>query len=102
MNIQLSDHFTYKKLLRFTLPSIIIMIFTSIYGVVDGIRISIVTAEVMAFIVTEIFLARIRRSINIKVYALCAQTMNCNSNHGASAPNHGSNTAKSCAARANH
>ena len=37
MNIQLSDHFTYKKLLRFTLPSIIIMIFTSIYGVVDGI-----------------------------------------------------------------
>ncbi|MBQ9134116.1 MAG: hypothetical protein IJX64_06245 [Clostridia bacterium] len=57
MNIQLSDHFTYKKLLRFTLPSIIIMIFTSIYGVVDCIRISIVTAEVMAFIVTEIFLA---------------------------------------------
>ncbi|MCI8408917.1 MAG: MATE family efflux transporter [Lachnospiraceae bacterium] len=36
MNIQLSDQFTYKKLLRFTLPSIIMMIFTSIYGVVDG------------------------------------------------------------------
>ncbi|MDE5854443.1 MAG: MATE family efflux transporter, partial [Ruminococcus sp.] len=34
--IQLSDHFTYSKLLRFTLPSIIMMIFTSIYGVVDG------------------------------------------------------------------
>ncbi len=36
MRIQLSDHFTYGKLLRFTLPSIIMMIFTSIYGVVDG------------------------------------------------------------------
>lgn len=36
MTIQLSDHFTYRKLLRFTLPSIVMMIFTSIYGVVDG------------------------------------------------------------------
>ncbi|MCX4315139.1 MAG: MATE family efflux transporter [Lachnospiraceae bacterium] len=36
MNIQLSDHFTYKKLFRFTLPSIVMMIFTYIYGVVDG------------------------------------------------------------------
>ena len=34
--IKLSEHFTYKKLLRFTMPSIIMMIFTSIYGVVDG------------------------------------------------------------------
>lgn len=34
--IQLSDHFTYKKLLQFTFPSIIMMIFTSIYSVVDG------------------------------------------------------------------
>ncbi len=34
--IRLSDHFTYKKLIRFTLPSIAMMIFTSIYGVVDG------------------------------------------------------------------
>ncbi len=40
MNIQLSDHFDYKKLLRFTLPSIITMIFTSIYGVVDGFFVS--------------------------------------------------------------
>ena len=38
--IQLSDHFTYKRLLRFTVPSIIMMVFTSIYGVVDGIFIS--------------------------------------------------------------
>lgn len=40
MNIKLSDHFTYKKLLRFTLPSIAMMIFTSIYGVVDGFFVS--------------------------------------------------------------
>ena len=40
MNIQLSDHFTYDKLLRFTLPSIAMMIFTSIYGVVDGFFVS--------------------------------------------------------------
>jgi len=40
MNIQLSDHFTYRKLLRFTLPSIAMMIFTSIYGVVDGFFVS--------------------------------------------------------------
>lgn len=40
MNIQLSDHFTYGRLLRFTLPSIAMMIFTSIYGVVDGIFVS--------------------------------------------------------------
>lgn len=40
MNIQLSDHFTYHKLLRFTLPSIVMMIFTSIYSVVDGFFVS--------------------------------------------------------------
>ncbi|MBE6675024.1 MAG: MATE family efflux transporter [Ruminococcaceae bacterium] len=40
MKIQLSDHFTYKKLIRFTLPSIGMMIFTSIYGVVDGFFVS--------------------------------------------------------------
>lgn len=40
MKIKLSEHFTYRKLLRFTLPSIIMMIFTSIYGVVDGIFVS--------------------------------------------------------------
>ncbi len=39
-SIQLSDHFTYCKLFRFTLPSIIMMIFTSIYGVVDGLFVS--------------------------------------------------------------
>lgn len=40
MKIQLSDHFTYKKLLKFTLPSIVMMIFTSIYSVVDGLFVS--------------------------------------------------------------
>ena len=40
MKINLSEHFTYKKLIKFTLPTIIMMIFTSIYGVVDGIFIS--------------------------------------------------------------
>ena len=40
MNIQLSEHFTYGKLLRFTMPSVVMMVFTSIYGVVDGIFVS--------------------------------------------------------------
>ena len=40
MRINLSEHFTYKKLFRFTLPSIAMMIFTSIYGVVDGFFVS--------------------------------------------------------------
>lgn len=40
MEIKLSDHFTYKKLLRFVLPSVAMMIFTSIYGVVDGLFVS--------------------------------------------------------------
>ena len=40
MQIQLSDHFDYKKLIRFVLPSVAMMVFTSIYGVVDGLFIS--------------------------------------------------------------
>ena len=36
MKVNLSDHFTYQKLLNFVLPSIVMMVFTSIYGVVDG------------------------------------------------------------------
>lgn len=40
MNIKLSDHFDYKRLLRFALPSIIMMIFTSIYCIVDGFFVS--------------------------------------------------------------
>lgn len=40
MSIKLSDHFTYGKLIKFTLPSIAMMIFTSIYSIVDGFFIS--------------------------------------------------------------
>ena len=40
MKIRLSDHFTYGRLLRFTFPSIIMLVFTSIYGVVDGFFVS--------------------------------------------------------------
>lgn len=40
MRILLSDHFNYKKLLRFTLPSMVTLVFTSIYGVVDGFFVS--------------------------------------------------------------
>ena len=40
MTIQLSDHFTYKKLISFVMPSILMMIFVSIYGVVDGLFVS--------------------------------------------------------------
>lgn len=40
MHISLSEHFNYRKLLRFTFPSVIMMIFTSIYGVVDGLCVS--------------------------------------------------------------
>ena len=38
--IKLSDHFTYKRLLRFTMSPIIMMVFTSVYGVVDGFFVS--------------------------------------------------------------
>ncbi len=45
MAIKLYEHFTYKKLFRFTLPSIIMMIFTSIYGVVDGLFVSNIVGD---------------------------------------------------------
>ncbi len=40
MNIKLSDHFTMRRLLKFVFPSIVMMVFTSIYGVVDGLFVS--------------------------------------------------------------
>ena len=43
--IQLSDHFGYKRLVRFVLPSVAMMIFTSIYCVVDGLFVSNFTGE---------------------------------------------------------
>ena len=40
MKIKLSDHFTYGRLLRFTLPSVVMMVIASIYSVVDGLFVS--------------------------------------------------------------
>lgn len=40
MKIKLSDSFTYKELLRFTFPTVIMMVFISVYGVVDGFFVS--------------------------------------------------------------
>ena len=45
MKIRLSDHFSYRKLLRYALPSILMMVFVSIYGVVDGYFISNYTGK---------------------------------------------------------
>lgn len=53
--VQLSDHFTYKRLLRFIWPSVIMMIFTSIYGVVDGIFVSNCTGKTPFAAVNFIF-----------------------------------------------
>lgn len=39
-DIRLSDHFTCRRLLRFTLPSVLMMIFTSVYSIVDGFFVS--------------------------------------------------------------
>ena len=39
-DIKLSDHFDYKRLLRYCLPSIVMMLFTSIYCIVDGFFVS--------------------------------------------------------------
>ena len=45
MNIQLSDHFDYPRLLRFVFPSVVMMVFTSIYSVVDGFFVSNYTGK---------------------------------------------------------
>ena len=55
MAIKLSDHFTYPKLFRFTMPSIIMMIFTSIYSVVDGLFVSNLVGEEALSAVNIIF-----------------------------------------------
>lgn len=43
--IKLSDHFGFGRLLKYTLPSIIMLIFTSVYGVVDGVFVSSFTGK---------------------------------------------------------
>ena len=55
MAIKLSDHFTYGKLLRFTLPSIVMMIFTSVYSVVDGLFVSNLAGELALSAVNIMF-----------------------------------------------
>ena len=55
MKIKLSDHFNYGRIIRFTLPSIAMMIFTSIYGVVDGFFISTFTNKTSFAAVNFIF-----------------------------------------------
>ena len=55
MRIQLSDHFTYKKLILFVLPSVVMMVFTSIYSVVDGLFVSIFAGEAAVNAIQYIF-----------------------------------------------
>lgn len=55
MSIKLSDHFTYSKLLRFTLPSIVMMVITSIYSVVDGLFVSNLVGELALSAVNIMF-----------------------------------------------
>lgn len=55
MHIRLSDHFTYKKLIRFVLPSVIMLIFTSIYGVIDGLFVSNFTGKAALTAINLIF-----------------------------------------------
>ena len=45
MQVKISDHFSYKKLVSFVFPSIVMMIFISIYSIVDGLFISNFTGE---------------------------------------------------------
>lgn len=54
-SVHISDHFTYGKLLRFAYPSMIMVIFTSIYGVVDGLFVSNVNGD-DAFAAVNLFL----------------------------------------------
>ncbi len=43
--VQISDHFTMARLLRFTFPSVVMLVFTSVYGVVDGLFVSNFTGK---------------------------------------------------------
>ena len=53
--IQLSDHFSYGRLIRFVIPSVAMMIFTSIYGVVDGLFVSNFVGKVPLAAINIIF-----------------------------------------------
>lgn len=55
VQIKLSDHFSYRRLLRFTLPSVIMMIITSLYSVVDGLLVSNMVGDVGLSAVNIVF-----------------------------------------------
>ena len=55
MRIQLSEHFTYKKLLLFVLPSVIMMVFVNVYSVVDGLFVSIFAGDAALNAIQYIF-----------------------------------------------
>ena len=55
MKIKLSDHFTYNRLLRFTLPSVVMMVVASIYSVVDGLFVSNLVGDLALSAVNIIF-----------------------------------------------
>ena len=55
MQIRLSDHFSYKRLLRFTFPSIIMMVISSIYSVVDGLFVSNLVGDLALSAVNIVF-----------------------------------------------
>ena len=55
MRIHLSEHFTYKKLLRFVMPSIAMVIFTSVYSIFDGLFVSRFVGKVSFAAVNMVF-----------------------------------------------
>ena len=55
MKIKLSDHFTYNRLLRFTLPSVVMLVVASIYSVVDGLFVSNLVGDLALSAVNIIF-----------------------------------------------
>ena len=55
MKIKVSDHFTYGKLLRFTFPSVVMMVFTSLYSVVDGLFVANLVGDLALSAVNIIF-----------------------------------------------
>lgn len=55
MRIQLSEHFNFRKLLLFVTPSIVMMVFTSVYSVVDGLFVSNVVGSEAVAAITRIF-----------------------------------------------
>lgn len=86
--IQLSDHFNNRRLLRFTLPSIIMMLFTSVYGMVDGFFISNYVGKTAFAAVNLIFpalqiLGGIGAMLGVGGGALTAKTLGEGDSHGA-------------------